>query len=138
MWEGQRCWQASGGGCSLSRRVSSKAKDEGFNALGNRLKDGIEIRVIQYWISNFISPAKHFAQKEDPIFRYPAVSQRLKMTMGHAERDGPIVQRKIEIVKMSRPELCNDFPRYSASEEGEARYREDLSIPIDGSGRGHG
>ncbi len=123
--------------CHLSRRVSSKAKDEGFNAFCNRVKDGIESRVIQHGVYNLIFVAEHFRQEENAIVRYAAIRQSLKMTVGHAESDGAIVQRKINVVKMSRLEFKNDFPRDPPSEEGEARRRKDLGVPVDGGGRGH-
>jgi hypothetical protein len=59
------------------------------------------------------------------------------MTVGHAESDGAIVERKINVVKMSRLEFKNDFPRDTPSEESETRYGEDLGVPVDGGGRGY-
>lgn len=117
--------------------MSSESKYEGFNALCNCVKDGIESRGIQHGVYNLIFVAEHFRQEEYAIVRYPAIRQSLKMTVGHAEGDGAIVQRKINVVKMSRLELKNDFPRDSASEEGEARCRKDLGVAVDGGGRGH-
>ncbi len=127
----------AGGGCSLSPRMSSESKYEGFNAFCNRVKDGIEFRVIQHRVYNLIFAAEQFRQEEDTIVRHSSVRQSLKMAMGHAESDGPIVQRKINVVKMSRLETKNDFPRDPPSEEGESRCRKDLGVPVDGGGRGH-
>jgi hypothetical protein len=116
--------------------VSSKAKYEGFNTFCNRVKDGIEFRVIQHGVSYLIFVAEHFRQEENAIVRYAAIRQSLKMAVGHAERDGAIVERKINVVKMSRLEFQDDFPRDPPSEKGEARYGEDLGVSVGGGGRG--
>lgn len=117
--------------------MSSESKYEGFNAFCNRVKDGIEFRIVQHGVYNLIFAAEQFCQEENAIIRYPTIRQSLKMTVGHAESDGPIVQRKFNVVKMSRLEFKNDFPRDSPSEESESRYRKDLGVPVDGGGRGH-
>ncbi len=117
--------------------MSSESKYEGFNALCNCVKDWIESRVIQHGVYNLIFVAEHFRQEEDAIVRYATIRQSLKMTVGHAESDGAIVQRKINVVKMSRLKFKNDFPRDPPSEEGESRCRKDLGVPVDGGGRGH-
>lgn len=117
--------------------MSSESKYEGFNAFCNRVKDGIEFRVIQHGVYNLIFAAEQFRQEENAIVRYAAIRQSLKMIVGHAESDGPIIQGKINVVKMSRLEFNNDFSRDSTSEEGEARYGENLGVPVDRGGRGH-
>jgi hypothetical protein len=117
--------------------MSSESKYEGFNAFCNRVKDGIEFRVIQHGVYNLIFAAEQFRQEENAIVRYAAIRQSLKMIVGHAKSDGPIIQGKINVVKMSRLEFKNDFPRDSTSEESESRYRKDLGVPVDGGGRGH-
>ncbi len=117
--------------------MSSESKYEGFNALCNRVKDGIEFRVIQHGVYNLIVVAEHFRQEEDAIVRYTTIRQSLKMIVGHAKSDGPIIQGKINVIKMSRLKFKNDFPRDSTSEEGEARYGENLGVPVDRGGRGH-
>lgn len=116
--------------------MSSESKYEGFNAFCNRVKDWIEFRVIQHGVYNLIFAAEQFREEENAIVRYAAIRQSLKMTVGHAESDGPIVERKINVVKMSRLEFKNDFPRDPPSEKGESRYRKDLGVPVDGGGRG--
>ena len=117
--------------------MSSESKYEGFNAFCNRVKDGIEFRVIQHGVYDLIFAAEQFRQEENAIVRYAAIRQSLKMTVGHAESNGAIVERKIKVVKMSRLEFKNDFPRDPPSEESKARYGEDLGVSVDGGGRGH-
>ncbi len=117
--------------------MSSESKYEGFNAFCNCVKDGIEFHVIQHGVYNLIFVAEQFCQEENAIVRYAAIRQSLKMIVGHAESDGPIIQGKINVVKMSRLEFKNDFPRDPPSEEGESRCRKDLGVPVDGGGRGH-
>jgi len=87
----------AGGGCSLSPRMSSESKYEGFNAFCNRVKDGIESRVIQHGVYNLIFVAEHFRQEEDAIVRYTTIRQSLKMIVGHAESDGPIIMPKVTV-----------------------------------------